>query len=45
MNNLHLLDKIMDVVEYYVGDCSCDEFTKCKHCFILADLHDLLEKE
>ena len=27
-----------DIVEFYMGDCSCDEFTGCKSCKMKTDL-------
>ncbi len=34
-------ENVLDLVEFYYGDCNCDQFVKCKFCSFRDGLWEL----
>lgn len=39
--NDELRNKLLELVEYYYGDCNCDHIIRCKFCRISEDIKQL----
>jgi hypothetical protein len=37
------VEKVIEYIEFYYGDCNCDAHIKCKFCSIRQELEEMVE--